>query len=298
MITKLYKTLYLSKNKKAYLFIYRCVKLFLNVVYPIYCKFNKSYSQIFEKNVIVSLTSFPARIDSLWITIETLLRQTNRPEKIILWLADSQFSKKDQLPKNLLKQQKHGLVIKFCDDLRSHKKYYYTMIENPNAIVITVDDDMFYPEDLVKNLLATHDRYPNTICCNLGHLITLQDIGIAPYKDWVSGADGVIQPSHLLVPIGCEGVLYPPGCLNETVFDKKKIMELCPLADDLWLKAMATLNGVKAVKTNEISITYANLLTAKKESLNSINVEQNKNDEQIRKLLNHYPLLKDKWERN
>jgi hypothetical protein len=296
MITRLYKLLHIVKNKKLYLLIYRCIKIFLNTFYPIYCRLNTSYkfSKI-EENVIVSMTSFPARIDSLWITVETILRQTHRPEMIILWLAESQFNSLNQLPKRLLEQQNRGLVIKFCDDLRSHKKYYYSMKNFPSHIIITVDDDTFYPENLVENLIATHKKHPNTICCNLAHLMTIEDGEIAPYINWISGADGYNKPSDNLVPIGCEGVLYPPGCLNENVFDKEQIKKLCPLADDIWLKAMATLNGVKAIKSNSISITYANLLSAKNDSLNKVNVEQNMNDIQIDNILKYYPELKKVW---
>lgn len=74
-----------------------------------------------EQKIIVSLTSFPKRIDTLWITIETLLRQSMKPDEIILWLAEEQFNGIDSLPKALLEQQKRGLTIRFCDDLRSHK---------------------------------------------------------------------------------------------------------------------------------------------------------------------------------
>ena len=201
----------------------------------------------------------------------------------------------DKLPKKLLRQQNRGLEIRFCEDLRSHKKYYYTMRNSPNSIVITVDDDTFYPEDLVEKLMETHEMYPNTICCNLGHLISSKGGRIQPYVTWLSGADGCEQPLHKLVPIGCEGVLYPPGSINENVFDKNQIQELCPLADDLWLKAMGTLNGVKAVKSNGTSITYANLISAKSSSLNKINVDQNMNDKQIENILTHYPELNNFW---
>lgn len=296
MITRLYTLLYKSKNKKKYLFVYRCIKLFLNIYYPVYCMMNKSYKNKYvEKNVIISLTSFPARIDSVWITIETILRQTHSAEKIILWLAESQFESIDKLPKKLLKQRERGLEIKFCEDLRSHKKYYYTMKNYPNAIVITVDDDTIYPENLVENLMSTHKRYPNTICCNLAHMMTIEDGRVTPYINWESGANGYDKPSDYIVPIGCEGVLYPPGCLNENLFDKNQIKELCPLADDLWLKAMATLNGVKAVKSHPISITYANLISAKRNSLNKVNVNENMNDEQISNILSRYPKLKEIW---
>ena len=44
-------------------------------------------SQKRQQKVIISLTSYPKRINTLWIVIETLLRQTMKLDEIILWLA-------------------------------------------------------------------------------------------------------------------------------------------------------------------------------------------------------------------
>ena len=94
-------------------------------------------------NVIVSLTTFPTRINRVWIVIECMLRQTYKPDRIILWLSKEQFECLDKLPKSLLKLQSRGLEIKFCnEDLRSHKKYFYSIKKYPCDILITVDDDV------------------------------------------------------------------------------------------------------------------------------------------------------------
>lgn len=297
MIAKLYEILYKNRMKKTNLVIYKSIKLFLNIYYPMYCKLQKKhYHKKNATGVIVSLTSFPERIDTLWIVIETLLRQTYKPEKIILWLASSQFESIESLPTSLRKLVDKGLDIRFCEDIRSHKKYYYTMKNYPDHTVITVDDDTFYPEDLVEKLILTSEEFPNTICCNLAHRLVFNSLGkIKPYIDWESGSQGSRFPSNDLVPIGCEGVLYPPRSLNENVFDKEKIRNLCPLADDLWLKSMASLNGYKTVKVRPDSITFANLVSSKKNALSDLNVEQNKNDEQLENIIIEYPELNDIW---
>ena len=49
--------------------------------------------------------------------------------------------------RNCLDQQKRGLTIRFCEDLKAHKKYYYAFKEYPDDIVITVDDDVIYPQE-------------------------------------------------------------------------------------------------------------------------------------------------------
>lgn len=296
MISSLYRILSKTRDTKFRLIIYRMIKLFLNLYYPIHCKlFKLKKNKAIVDGVVVSLTTFPARIESVWIVIQTLLRQTYRPERIILWLADSQFENRSNLPSNLLELEKEGLEIRFCDDLRSHKKYYYVMKEFPNHSIITVDDDTFYPENLVEKLVDTSKKYPNTICCNLAHEISFNNGEILPYSEWRSGADDCDIPSHKLVPIGCEGVLYPPNSMDSNLFDIQLIKKLCPIADDLWLKSMGTIKGTKAVKTESKSITYANLLTSKIEALNLSNVQDNKNDEQLKNIMNLFPQLIKIW---
>ena len=44
-----------------------------------------------KEKIIVSLTSFPGRINEVWICIESLMRQTFKPDAIELWLSLKQF---------------------------------------------------------------------------------------------------------------------------------------------------------------------------------------------------------------
>lgn len=62
------------------------------------------------QKIIVSLTSYPARISTVHLTIDTLLSQTRKADKIILWLAPEQFpNKEDDLPAQLLAQTEGGI---------------------------------------------------------------------------------------------------------------------------------------------------------------------------------------------
>ena len=110
-----------------------------------------------DRLYIVSLTSFPARIDDIWVTIEILLRQTFKPDKIILWLAQNQFPSTKAIPESLFQLLDRGLTIEFCEeDLRAHKKYFYAFQQYPDANIITVDDDLYYDRYLLS---------PSTLSC-------------------------------------------------------------------------------------------------------------------------------------
>lgn len=219
-------------------------KFYLNFIYVwlLYFKCNKLKPK-HKEEVIVSLTTFPARINKVWITIETIFQQKCKPDRIILWLAKEQFPEGiGGLPKRLQNQMGRGLEIRFCDDLRSHKKYFYTMQENPSSVVITVDDDVFYPLDTIGNLKKMHKEHPDDVIAH-----SAQEIGddfFSVPSVWHSAhfnhVNDVFGKCRIL---GLSGILYPPRALYKDVLNKELILKLCPWADDLWLTIMTYLNG-------------------------------------------------------
>lgn len=279
------------KNFKGQSLMYKILKLIVNIVYPLTIALRTANIGVEEgSDIIVSLTSFPARIGTVHITIDTLLRQSKKPERVILWLARNQFPDEKKLPKKLLKMRKRGLEIKFCEDLKSHKKYFYSMKYYPEKIIITVDDDMFYHSKLVEDLYKKHLDYPQAVCCNWGHIITFTENGhVDKYLNWRGGVNGYLSPNLLLTPIGAEGILYPPGCISEKVFDKKIISDLIPFADDLWLKVMCVKAGTEAVRVHNQAIPYFNIVRAQKVTLQKLNIEEDKNDKQLRAVFTKFP---------
>lgn len=298
MLKLFYKILFiLSSNNLedslAFRGLRKIFKLLINMLYPIYYRAYRNTESGVNRNstnnVIITLTSFPARINHVWVCIESLLRQKSKPNRIILWLADSQFNGIESLPRNLLNLRDRGLEIKFCEDLRSHKKYYYTMLNNPNSNVIIVDDDMYYPDDLVTNLLSTAEKFPNTICCNRGHFMQFNNSVILPYDKWLRKRDDN-SPSLDLCPTGCGGVFYPAHSLDYEVFNKEAIKNLCLNADDLWLKVMSLRNGISTIKTNANAIGFFDIIQTQSVKLTNSNVGDNMNDVQLKNIIDEYQL--------
>lgn len=240
-----------------------------------------------SQKIIVSFTSYPKRIGDVWLVVETLLRQSYKPDEIILWLAESQFNGLDSLPIRLVNLQERGLSIRFCDDLRSHKKYYYTMQEYPDDLIILVDDDTFYSKDLVKKLVKLHQKYPKDIISMTSTMIS--NVYELPSK-WNSPAcnDRIIH-SYLAQPYSGQGTLYPPHSLDEeNAFDKEKIMKLCPHADDLWLKMMSMRKGVFVTVVYKYRSIPVAIYGTAEGSLYYINGEGGQNDVQWQNLLEYY----------
>lgn len=246
-------------------------------------------SEARDEKYIVSLTSFPARIDEIWITIETILRQSFKPDKIILWLGKDQFSSV-KLPQSLTNQKSRGLSIEFVEDLRSHTKYYYALQRYPDAIVITLDDDVYYPKDTLKQLVALHRHKPGVICANRVHKITFRNKIINPYRKWAHNYKGNIRLSHELLLTGVSGVLYPPKSLHPDVFDQEVFSEKCYFADDIWLMIQAIRNKTKVFTGDYFNKDMVVVSKSQKIRLLNSNSHHGGNDEQLSEVLIHYKI--------
>jgi hypothetical protein len=243
-----------------------------------------------DETYIVSLTSFPARINDLWITVETILRQSFKPDKVILWLAEEQFPGR-KLSDSLLQLQKRGLTIEFCDeDLRSHKKYFYAMQQYPDANIITLDDDSYYPKDVLSKVVDLHKKYPKAICANRAHKITFGNNRIKKYRNWKINYNKILSPSYLLVPTGVGGVLYPPHSLSPSLFEKELFKEICFQADDLWLKVNGILVETKVVTNKYFNKDLIAVSKTQNEKLLDNNSYGGGNDSQLISLLNYFDL--------
>lgn len=218
-----------------------------------------------KKQIVVSLTSFPERINIVVKTIKTLLTQTLKPDVIVLWLAQEQFpNKENDLPEELLALRDFGLTIDWYKDIRSYKKIIPSIKKYPNAIVITTDDDIYYAPDTIETLYNSYLEYPNSIHAhrcdwlnitedeNKNEMITWEKTRQL-YEDKHRG-----QVSFRNRLTGYGAVLYPPNCFYKDVCDEDLIKDLIPTHDDIWLWAMACLNGVKTrlVKGYSESINY------------------------------------------
>lgn len=243
-----------------------------------------------ERKVIISFTTIPSRVDKVWITVESLLRQTCKPDEIILWLAKDEFEGKD-LPISLVRQMKRGLTIRYCDNLKSYKKFFYTMQENPDSFVITVDDDIIYAEKMLELLLKTYRENPGCVICHRSHLIRKSNGNLLPYcrwTYWVDRKEMQTEPSFQNFFTSGGGTLFPVFLLDKRVFWKEVFLERAPLADDVWLNLICWLSGLK-IKNTESNLGDVILIASSSEKgLLLENVVKNKNDEQMKAVLDYF----------
>jgi hypothetical protein len=238
------------------------------------------------KPLIVSLTSYPARYGVLPLTLRSILRQTVKPDRVVLWIAEKDLS---SLTPEITGLQTEGLDIRPTDDLRSYKKIIPALDAFPDAFICTADDDLYYwstwLEELVEGIIGPE----RTITCHRAHEIAADALGhFKSYDQWV--IDTRLRGNHRnLFPTGSGGILYPPGILAHGPEDRQAILDLCPYSDDIWLYWMGRRNGAnyRAVSRRRDLAAWPGSQT-EGQGLWRYNLGQGGNDVQIRKMAEKY----------
>lgn len=206
-----------------------------------------------DNEIIVSLTSYGKRINEVPLTIESLMQQTRKANRIILWLSDDVDMR--NLPNALKEQEKRGLEIKLCSDLKSYKKLIPTLLTYPDAAIITADDDLLYDFDFLDRLIRSYLKEPQAIHALRTLEIKLDEKGhILPYEEWGGCVSVFKNPKCIFFTTG-GGVLFPPHSLPQETLDAERFMSLCPTGDDIWFNAMARVKGTSIVKAPSKNLT-------------------------------------------
>jgi hypothetical protein len=237
-----------------------------------------------DKELIISLTSYHLRFKTLPLTLKCLLSQTVQVDKVILWIG---FEDESKLTDEIKALTQYGLTIQFHKDIRSFTKIIPALEENQDRYIITVDDDLYYPKDLVEGLLNASLNYPDGVIANRTHKIKLNDDELPEkYSNWYKRKYDNTHP-HLNFLTGVGGVLYPPNIFFEDVLKEEIFLKLSPTSDDAWLYWMVRLNN-KFVYNSGIPFSIFTWSGSQESALIHNDNKGNGNDKQIYNLINYY----------
>jgi len=167
--------------------------------------------------IYVSLTTIPQRLKNLNQSIESLLKQTRKPDKIFVnipfkYRRFSETVKDDQIPKF----DNRIIEITRCEDCGPGTKLLGSLDKlNKDSLLILADDDHLYEDYMIEKFYYFYSKAPNNAYSFYVH--PLGNFGVG------QGADGfAINTNHL------DGI--------KIFYDKivKNYKELF-LYDDLWI---------------------------------------------------------------
>lgn len=241
---------------------------------------------------VVSLTTYGRRLGFVHCAIESIVRQSLPPQRVILWLTDQD---RPEANPALMRQAERGLEIRRCEDLKSFKKLIPTLrllgLENRPPIV-TIDDDAIYAPNLLERLQATAERHPGCVITPRPELLSLTEAG----DQWTAVTD-CPAPRPDIIATGVAGVYYPAGCFTDEVLRTDRIAALAPKADDLWFWAMERLAGTLVMKSptdSPINEDYVDIDQGTyQHGLALDNVYHGGNNRQLSALLAAYPQISE-----
>lgn len=248
------------------------------------------------REVVVSLTTHPGRIYDAHYAIHSLLCQTVLPDRVVLWLSECEFPRREgDLPGAVLAMRRRGLELRFVrENLKSYKKIIPALEAFPGAVIVTADDDMAYPAFWLEKLLAVHEKKPDAIWAAMARRFEPE----RAYCDWPS-VETSAEPSvsGAIFAVGCGGVLYPPGSLDERTRDMRMAMRLAPTADDVWMWAMASLRGTGIGVCREAfpepQWTNPSRESGRNGDSRLFDINKTGNDKQIAAVLEAFPQLRN-----
>ena len=237
--------------------------------------------------LVISLTSYPGRYETLHMTIKSLLDQTVKADRVILWVAHEHAA---ELPDNVLALQDDRFTVGTWDDIRSFKKIIPTLKTYPDAITVICDDDTYYPETWLEQLVEAYNPEEPSIVCHRAHRLTYTDDGnLAPYRRWRRAIRSrySLRPRMDLLPTGNGGVLYPPGSLPPQTTDLELIRELSATSDDVWLFFMRQQAGWKVRRVRSRIRKFTEWPESQGQSLRSFHLG-GKKDEHLQAMAKHF----------
>lgn len=268
----------------------------LRVLYDIRLRKSIRISSQQDNSVILSLTSYGKRVKrSAVYTVYSLLRQTIRAERVVLWLNEEEYNSRN-LPGDLRFLCNYGLEVRFGKDIGSYTKIIHSLSAFPDKHIITADDDLYYTKDFVREFVEAHRHHPQSIITAFAKVPVSDSNGqLATYDAWpeyhhVSAS--FQYNNHRLFPLGVGGVFYPSRVFDDEVRNEAVFTSLCPKADDIWLYIMGLRSKAdkRMLVDSRISYYHTDLLRQylTKDRLTATNRFGGENDTQIQALIEHY----------
>lgn len=242
---------------------------------------NSSVRVVDPGGPVVSLTTFSARLPSVYLTLESIAAGSLRPSRLILWLQDQETF--DRRPITIKRLEDRGLEVRLTTDYGPHSKYYPYLLSAAEfrAPLVTADDDTLYSHWWLAGLSKAHADNPHVVSCYRAHVVEVEEGKVSPYLTWKPCQ--TTEPSWRCFATGGAGVLYPAEFLSVLKGVGSSFRDLCPTADDIWLHANALRAGYRVQQISKFPITFPSIPGTQNHGLFKVNAGRGGNDEQIKK---------------
>jgi len=226
-----------------------------------------------ENLLYVVLSSNYEQFKDLPKTIYSLLNQSLKPDKIVLYL-NKEHEDLVSLPYEITQFIKNGLEIQFVEDIQAYTPIINAFKNFPEAIIVTAENNIYYSKGWLENLYLSYILNPDDIqVCRADKVEVLN----GKVKSITKSNDTIKErASYSNFINNLYGVLFPPKCFGKEVLRQDVFMKYSPKNPQIWLWIMALVHKrkIRVVNNGLSTFSYINLW---KEIFNR---NQNKNSKQ------------------
>lgn len=249
-----------------------CILNFIHILRCYIKKLQHPRNHKVHKGVIVTLTTTPMRINKIWPTLNSILLQSERPEKIYLWIPKEFKRFPDQFISQLpyFIENNPYIDVKFIDnDLGPATKLLpcLELFKDQAIKIIVIDDDRIYPQHFVRDLLIYEQLDPSTAIGIAGTVVFGTEI-----REYRSSK----QLAMVDVLLGYQGYLVKPKFFSNAIFEYPDNLSAAFFEDDVWFSGHLQKNGVRRILIPSKTGTQSLLTQNKKTRGLCMNENRNK----------------------
>ncbi|KAG4102883.1 nucleotide-diphospho-sugar transferase [Neocallimastix lanati (nom. inval.)] len=261
-----------------------------------------------QEKLIISLTSYPARIKFVKLVLESLVNQfiPFSVYHIVLVLAIPEFpNKENDLPVDLM-----NFIHKYPDlieilwyekNIISHKKLIPTLNKYPNNPILICDDDIIRKPWWIKMFLEDHLKYPNDIIFGASKQYLTPELKWESYKYlYIKTKAGRLNAVKNIIvntgkPMnGFGGTLYPKNTFTDKrFFNENLFMKLSPTSDESWQWCFNIIEN-KTLRQSSKIYDYTKDIIKDSQVTSLYKVNDKKYDLILKNIINEFPDLKKK----
>ena len=242
----------------------------------------------------LSLTSIQQKQKELKKTLQTVLNQTLKVDKCYIYLSEEPYlldkGFKNKKLNDDLQQfiSSHNIFeIRWTKNTGPYRKLLPLLKEkfNEDCIIITIDDDIEFDKNLVKNLVSDYNKHK---CCinyrgfNLKYKGSIKNMSYeCRNNQYKSGSDLYNFSTN------GAGTLFHPSFFHnkpELIFDEMFFTKF-PTCDDIWYNFCRIANNTKLFIDTKKYVTKWN---TKQDCALFSKYNHNKNTENIRKIIDTF----------
>jgi len=221
---------------------------FLNLEWMVYglihCSVTSTTPPNPRQRTVVSMTTIPSRSRWIHLTLLSILRQRQVPDKIYITIATRGLRESGihDMARVEFLQRYFPIEIVHTDTDHGPIMKLYGAVKceaDPGTRIITMDDDSYYHPNTIARLVAGSIAYPDHVIATVGR----EQIGSCK-REKVYGFDSSVS-RHVPYVEGYGGVLYRRGMFDIGFFRTRCMSDM--LNDDMVISAHLRDTGIRCV---------------------------------------------------